>query len=589
MVGSTQRVERRLAAIFAADVAGYSRLMNQDEVGTLRTLTAHRKIMDGLIAEHGGRVANTAGDSVLAEFPSVVDAVQCAISVQEKLRLANAGLADERRLQFRIGVHVGDVMVKGGDLLGDSINIAARLEALADPGGICISGDAHSHVRKAVPLTFIDLGQQQVKNIDEPIRAYTLTGSAPPFRFAAVEVAPKPLPLPEKPSIAVLPFANMSGDPEQEYFADGVVEDIITALSRARWFFVIARNSSFVYKNKAVDVRQIGRELGVRYVLEGGIRKAGNTVRITGQLIEAETGRHIWADKFDGELAAIFELQDRVAEGVVGAIEPSLHDAEIERAKAKSTESLGAYDCYLLALAHSYSGTKDNFNKAQELLLKAIALDSQYAQAKAAAARIVMLKVVQTWATEQDVALGIKLAHEALADSRDDPTVLRSAGHALAFLAHEFDLAVSVLRRAVALNPNSAQVFASNGIVHNYYGDTATAIDHLNRAIRLSPLDPEMSYFLCGLGMSYSIRGEYDRSLTYARDALHLKPSYALGHRISIVALAHLGRFEEARSSAVQLLRMSPTFSSRSFALPFRDPRVIEKWRDAFHLAGLPE
>ena len=396
MAGSAQRIERRLAAIFAADVAGYSRLMSQDEVGTLRTLTAHREIMDGLIAEHGGRIANTAGDSVLAEFPSVVDAVQCAVAVQQKLEDANAGLSPQRRLQFRIGVHVGDVMVKGGDLLGDGVNIAARLQSLAEPGGICISGDAYSHVRKALPFTFTDLGQQQVKNIDEPVRAYALIGPAPAFRSTAVEVAPKTLPVPEKPSIAVLPFTNMSGDPEQEYFADGVVEDIITALSRARWFFVIARNSSFVYKNRSVDVRQIGRELGVRYILEGGIRKAGSTVRITGQLIEAETGRHIWADKFDGELAAIFELRDRVAEGVVGAIEPSLHDAEIERAKAKPTESLGAYDCYLLALAHSYSGTKDNFNKAQELLLKAIALDPQYAQAKAAVARIVMLKVVQT-------------------------------------------------------------------------------------------------------------------------------------------------------------------------------------------------
>jgi adenylate cyclase len=276
-----QRVERRLAAIFAADVAGYSRLMSQDEAGTLRALAAAREIMDGLIAEHGGRIANTAGDSVLAEFPSAVDAVQCAVAVQERLAGSNAGAGEDSRLQFRIGVHVGDVVVRGTDLLGDGVNIAARLEALAEPGGICISDAAHRHVRKALAHAYADLGEQHVKNIDEPVRVFALTGTPPATKVSGT----KNLPLPDKPSIAVLPFANMSGDPEQEYFADGIVEDIITALSRVKSFFVIAPNSSFTYKGRSADVRQVGRELGVRYILEGSVRKAGNRIRITGQLL----------------------------------------------------------------------------------------------------------------------------------------------------------------------------------------------------------------------------------------------------------------------------------------------------------------
>src|SRR5215204_5760112 len=339
-----QRVERRLAAIFAADVDGYSRLMSQNEAATLRALAAARDIMDGLIAAHGGRIANTAGDSVLAEFPSAVDAVQCALAVQEKLAKAGTGEAQDRRLQFRIGVHVGDVVVRGGDLLGDGVNVAARLEGVAEPGGIAISGAAHGYVRKALPLAYTDLGEQQVKNIDEPVRAYSVR---PVLTSVPRPIEPKPLPLPDKPSIAVLPFTNMSGDQEQEYFADGVVEDIITGLSRLRWLFVIARNSSFIFKGRAVDVKEVGRALGVRYVLEGSIRKAGNRVRITGQLIDAQTGAHLWAERYDGDLTDIFDLQDAVTREVVTAIEPNLRAVEVERVRSKPTESLDAYDLYL--------------------------------------------------------------------------------------------------------------------------------------------------------------------------------------------------------------------------------------------------
>ena len=330
------KVERRLVAIFAADVAGYSRLMEQDEVGTIRALAAHRAIMDGLIAEHSGRIANTAGDSVLAEFPSAVDAVQCAVEVQKQLAPVSVGLI----MQFRIGVHVGDVMARGGDLLGDGINVAARLQGLADPGGICVSEAAYGYVRKVLPLDFADLGPQSVKNIHEPIRAYALKGPLQPTRMAE-QIGP--IPLPDKPSIAVLPFTNMSGNPEQEYFADGMTEDIITGLSHLKWLFVIARNSTFTYKGKAVDVRQIGQDLGVRYVLEGSVRVSGSRIRITGQLIEAASGRHIWAERYDRQLDDVFAVQDEITASVVAAIEPHLYAEEGARTASQPPDRISTW------------------------------------------------------------------------------------------------------------------------------------------------------------------------------------------------------------------------------------------------------
>src|SRR5271155_2547202 len=326
-------VSRRLVAVFAADVEGYSRLMGADEVGTLKGLTERRSILDRIIGEHRGRIANTAGDSVLAEFGSAVDAVQCAVEAQAALADANSALAPDRRINFRIGVHIGDVMVRAGDLFGDGVNIAARLQTLAKPGGVCISGGTYDQVRKVLPITFVDLGLQQVKNIQDPLKAYQVaaTGETPEAIPVVVELESAP-PLPDKPSIAILPFQNMSGDPEQEYFADGMVEEITTALSRFKWLFVIARNSSFTFKGKAVDVGQVGRDLGVRYVLEGSVRKAANRVRITGQLVDALTGNHIWADKFEGKLEDIFVLQEEVTRSIVAAVAPKVELAEVAHA-----------------------------------------------------------------------------------------------------------------------------------------------------------------------------------------------------------------------------------------------------------------
>jgi adenylate cyclase len=376
-----QRVERRLAAIFAADVAGYSRLMSQDEAGTLRALAAAREIMDGLIAEHGGRIANTAGDSVLAEFPSVVDAVQCAVAVQERLGEASAGDPEDRRLYFRIGVHVGDVVLRGGDLLGDGVNVAARLESLAEPGGIAISDAAHSYVRKALPLAYTDLGAQHVKNIDDQIRVFALkTGET---RLSAPPVS---LPLPNRPSMAVLPFANLSGDPEQDYFCDGLVEEITTALSRFKALFVIARNSSFTYKGRAVDIERVGQELGVRYILEGSIRKSDSRVRVITQLVEAASRKQIWGERYEREITGIFELQDELTQNVVAAAEPNVRFREIERARAKPTDRLDAYDLYLRALPELYRFNEHGFLAAKALLAQATGLDPNFSDAWAALA-----------------------------------------------------------------------------------------------------------------------------------------------------------------------------------------------------------
>jgi TolB-like protein/class 3 adenylate cyclase len=378
------RVDRRLAAIVVADVAGYSRLMGGDEESTLERLKAHRReLIDPAIEQHGGRIVKTTGDGMLVEFASPVEAVRCAVEVQQSMGKREADLPEEQRFRFRVGINLGDVIIEGdGDLYGDGVNIAARLEQLAEPGGVLISSSVHEHVRKKLPMTFQDLGEQRVKNIAEPVRVYRVAVDRP-----AIDHRTNPkLSLPDRPSIAVLPFTNMSGDPEQEYFADGIVEEIITALSRFPRMFVVARNSSFTYKGRAIDVRAVGRELGVRYVLEGSIRKANERVRIIGQLIDATTGAHIWADRYEGVLADVFDLQDSVTSSVVGAIEPRLVSVEIERVRRTRPDSLDAYDIYLRALPHIHSMTREGNDAALALLHRVLAIDPAYAVAAGLAA-----------------------------------------------------------------------------------------------------------------------------------------------------------------------------------------------------------
>ena len=582
--------ERRLAAIFAADVEGYSRLMGADEVETLQALTQRRAILDGLISDHRGRIANTAGDSVLAEFGSAVDAVQCAVEAQAALAEANAGLSLDRHVNFRIGVHVGDVMVRGGDLFGDGVNIAARLQTLASAGGTCISGAAHDQVRKILPFAFADLGAQQVKNIEEPVRAFAVNTKGASAVVGALN-ASMPLALPDKPSIAVLPFQNMSGDPEQEYFADGMVEEIITALSRVGWFFVIARNSSFAYKGKHVDVRQVGRELGVRYVLEGSIRKSGNRVRITGQLIEAANGNHVWADKFEGSLDDVFELQDRITETVVAAIEPSLQGAEIRRSSTKPTGRLDAYDLYLRALSHRHALTRESLDEAIRLLERAIVLDPDYAFAKALAASTHTVRGIQSWATAEDIVRGQQLAHEALISSQDDPTTIALAAHAMAWLGREYDIALAAMDRAIRLNPNSAQILMLSGHLRTWVSDADSAVDHLSRAIRLNPVDPEIGYSLGGLANALLIKGDYDKALEVARRTARETPRWMGAWRSLVVASVKTERLQEAQEVVRHMLLLAPnhSISQSRRALRFRDERVCDMIVDALRKAGLPE
>jgi adenylate cyclase len=463
---------RRLAAILAADVAGYSRLMGADEEGTLERLKAlRRELLDPKIAEHHGRIVKTTGDGLLVEFASVVDAVRCAVEVQQAMPARDTGVAAENRIELRIGINLGDVIVEGDDLYGDGVNIAARIEALADAGGVFVSNTVHDHVRDRLPFVFEDLGEQQVKNIARPVRVYRVRD----IGTAAKSPSAPALPLPDKPSIAVLPFANMSGDPEQEYFVDGMVEEIITALSRIHWLFVIARNSTFTYKGRPVDVKQVGRELGVRYVLEGSVRKAGMQVRITGQLIDAVTGAHLWADRFDGSLKDVFELQDKIAVSVAGVIEPALQAAEMRRSAARPTTDLTAYDLYLRALTAFFPIRKEGLVTALGLFEQAIAIDRHYGPALSWAAICHLRLVTEGWteAPEDDRQKGIDLARRALQVGENDPRVLANAAVVLANLGEDIGAMMGLVDRALTLNPSFARGWNLSGLLRVFAGQRA--------------------------------------------------------------------------------------------------------------------
>jgi adenylate cyclase len=516
---------RRLAAILAADVAGYSRLMGLDEVGTVEALREHRSAAEQLIAQHGGRIVKTTGDGVLVEFVSVVGAVECALGLQQLAAERNTGTPAERRMEWRIGIHLGDVLIEGDDILGDGVNIAARLEGIAEPGGICISDDAYRQVRGKVEAEFADLGEQSLKNIARPMRVYRVGSSS----SARQPISPATLPLPDKPSIAVLPFANMSGDPEQEYFADGMVEEITTAISRLPWLFVIASNSSFTYKGRAVSVKQVARELGVRYVLEGSVRKAGNRVRITGQLIDATTGAHIWADRFDGSLDDIFELQDQVASSVVGAIEPRLRQSEFERVTRKPTESLDAYDLYLRALALRDKHTDESMREAIALLKQALTIDPNYAPAKALIgwSRLHQTSHGRAPLSQADTAEAVAFARQALDAGRDDPDTLWMAAAVLAIFAGEHAVATAAIDRALMLNPNSAHAWMTRGWVYcNNLGKPGPAIEACERAMRLSPLDRHRRNFTTGIARAHLVAGRYEEAVEWAELTLREEPGY---------------------------------------------------------------
>lgn len=585
-----------MAAVLAVDVAGYSRLVGVDDEGTVARWKALREtLIDPKIAEHRGRIVKNTGDGVLVEFASVVNAARCAGEVQYEMAGQNTDRANDSKIELRIGIHIGDIISDDNDIFGDGVNIAVRIEGIAPTGGVCISDDAYKQVRGKVDFSYDDIGPQTLKNIKDPVHVWRMrfpgdAGSEHPNPSAAPV---QHLILPDKPSIAVLPFQNMSGDTEQEYFADGIVEDIITALSHFKSLFVIARNSSFTYKGKAVDIKQVGRELGVRYVLEGSVRKAAGKVRITGQLIDATTGAHLWADRFDGSLEDIFELQDQVTASVVGAVAPKLEEAEIERAHRKPTEKLDAYDYYLRGIAMVSQYTKATNKEAFQFFTSAIALDPQYASAYAMATRCIQLRVQNGWLTNppQEIAEGLRLARRALELGRDDPLVLAVGGYALAFLAHDLDTGAVFIARSLSLNANSALAWLYSGAVQVLLGEFELGIAHVLRAQRLSPLDPTQPQFMAVIAFGHFCAGRFDDASRWAENAFREQPNLLTPLLVLAASLAHMGRREDARRLAPEILRLSPSYrlSRAKDRAPFRRPQHIALLTDGLRLAGLPE
>ena len=551
-----QRVQRRLAAILAADVVGYSALMQRAEEATYAEFERLKhEVIEPSLSRHDGRLIKTTGDGALAEFASPSAAVRCAVEIQQSIA------AGRSSLNLRIGVNLGEVIVGAdGDLFGDGINIAVRLEGVADPGGILISEKVYSEVEGKLDVGFEDRGEQQLKNISKPVRAYALCAE---FHSAPIEKLVAAPPLPDKPSIAVLPFENMSGDPEQEYFADGMVEEITTALSRFKWLFVIARNSSFTFKGKAVDVKEVGRRLGVRYVLEGSVRKAAGKVRITGQLVDAITGAHIWADRFERDLTDVFALQDEVTTAVVSAIQPKLLQTEIALAARRGPENLTAYDFYLRAMQQNYLTTREGLAEALRLARRALELDPRFGSVAALAGGCHMFNVVLGYANDPQFERkeAVRLFRLALSVDDSDPDTLATAAMTSAFMVGDSESEIEMADRAVALNPNSYLAWAYRGWVYGVAGQPEEAIRSFERAIRMSPVDPLLHRSFAGMGYAFIELRRFDEAIVAGKKALRQNPSFPPAHRCLASAFAHLGRNAEAREAAARLLEFDPTFA----------------------------
>jgi adenylate cyclase len=569
--------------------------MGTDEVGTLAALKAHRReIVDPAIAAHKGRIVNTTGDGMLVEFASAVDAVNCAMGVQAKMAERKGGAGPE--ITFRIGINVGDIVIDGDDIFGDGVNIAARIENECDPGSVYLSGSAFEQVRGKTSFAFDDLGERSLKNIDRPVRLYAARSTKAPLPASANSSAEvhKPLRLPDKPSIAVLPFQNMSGDPEQEYFANGIVEEIITALSRFKALFVIARNSSFTYKSRAVDVKQVGRELGVRYVLEGSVRKAPNRLRITGQLVDTATGAHLWADRFDGGLDDIFALQDEVTASVVGAIAPAVEKAEIERAKRKPTDSLDAYALYLRALAKHYEFTKQANHEAIRLFNCAIELDPDFACAYGRAAICYALAKANSYfsITPNEIAEVTRLAQRAVELGKDDAIALATGGHALLYVVCDLEIGSALIDRALALNANLAEAWNYGGWAKAWLGEPALAIERFMRAMRLIPVDPKVGRIRSGIAYAHFLLGRYDDAASWAAMALQDNPDYQPALRQAAASNAMAGRPEQAQKAMSRLRQLNPALrisNLKDVMGPYQRAEDFVRYGEGLRRAGLPE
>ncbi len=580
------RLPRKLAAILYADVAGYSRLTGEDEDSTHRTLSEYLDLISSTVERHRGRVMHYAGDAVLAMFEAVVDALSGAVAIQNELQKRNQDLPDERKVQFRIGVNLGDVIEDRGDIYGDGVNVAARLESLADPGGICISESVRTAVGKKLDLGFEFMGEQEVKNIAEPVRVYRAL-LAPPDAFGA------PLPLPDKPSIAVLPFNNLSGDPEQEFFADGMAEEIITALSKYRWFFVIARNSTFTYKGRAVDVKLVAKELGVRYVLEGSVRRSGERIRVTGQLIDAETGNHIWAERFDRNIADIFAVQDEITEQIVSAIEPELGTAERERARRKPPESLDAWDLFQRGLWHVHHMNKHDHSEAKRLMQEVVEIDPGFSPAYAYLAFLDYIAALHGFEEDdaKTLAEGRAIGDKAVTLDRND-SVAHFALARILTMQGDTSAAIAESKAAIGLNPNCSHSHHSLGWAL-YWGnaDAEAALVHFDTALRLNPRDPLRWITLMMKGSSLRLLKRYDEAIEWGQAACQYSEANFLPHLHLAATCGQAGRMDEARVETTKALKLRPeltiTFMRERYAT--LHPAMGKPFFDGLRKAGLPE
>jgi TolB-like protein/class 3 adenylate cyclase len=559
------RVDRRLAAILAADVAAYSRLMGVDEEGTLAALKRYRReLVDPKITEHRGRIVKTTGDGMLVEFVSVVDAVRCAVDIQRGMGERNTGVPQENCVQFRVGINVGDIISDNNDIYGDGVNVAARLEALAEPGGMMVSRNVFDQVRDKLSFGFEDMGEQTIKNITRPIgvhRVSLVESAAPISVIGATATAKTEVSTADRPSIAVLPFANMSGDPEQEYFADGISEDLITGLSKLRWFFVIARNSSFIYKGKALDVKRVARELGVRYVLEGSVRKGGTRVRITAQLIDAATNNHVWADRYDGDLTDVFALQDEITAKVVAAIEPKLLEAEGIRSQNRSPDDLGAWDMLIQANSLFWRLTKAETEAAINILRQATARYPNYGPAHSILAFVLLISGYLGWSVlEVQLQEAARLAARAAQLDDSDPWAHLALGF-VAFVGRQTNVAAAEFRRALDLNPNFAAAHGYLGWTLAFDGQSDEATKHLEEAIRMSPHDPQNAIFNTGIAVTHYLKERYGKAVEYSNKSLQQRSAFTAGHRIHVASLAQNGQIDQAREALARLKEMHPDLS----------------------------
>ncbi len=575
-------LKRKLTAILSADVQGYSRLMGEDEVSTIHTLTDYKEAMSALIKQHRGRVVDAPGDNLLAEFASVVDAVNCAVEIQQMLAERNEELADERRMHFRIGVNLGDVVVEKDRIYGDGVNIAARLEGMCDEGGICISGTAFEHVENKLDLKFKDLGEHKVKNIVKPVRVYSVILAAESHE----PVIDETLELPGKPSIAVLPFVNMSGDPEQEYFSDGITEDITTDLSKMSGLFVISRSSTFAYKGKPVKIKQVAEEFGVRYVLEGSVRKGSDKVRINAQLIDATTGHHLWAERYDRDLKDIFALQDEITQKIVLMLRVEVEEAELERIRRVPTANLNAYESVLRGTGHLQGYKKSTNVQARQMFEQAIELDPEYARPYVGLGFTYLFEWLWYWTQDpQALARVLELAQKAIELDESDASAYMLLGMVYLWKDSQHEQAIAAAEKAIDLDPNNALGYGFLAEILNFAGRPEEVTGLMEKAIRLNPRYPFDYLFQAGRAHYYM--GRYDRAIAVLKRAVTRRPNHMPTHAYLAASYVELDREEEARAEVAEVLRISPNVRIGILRLPYKDQAVKEKFIDTLRRAGL--